>query len=129
MIALCLSTLYSADITVEIKNISSKKGKIRIALFDNPKEFKKKRGAVARAILPIKSNRLHYTFTKIPKGNYAIALFHDENSNQKLDYNFFGIPTEGYAFSNNPKVFGEPSFEDAQFELKKSTKMTLRVKY
>ena len=30
----------------------------------------------------------------------CITAFHDENSNGKLDTNFFGFPLEGFAFSN-----------------------------
>jgi uncharacterized protein (DUF2141 family) len=32
----------------------------------------------------------------------------------KLDRNFFGIPREGFGFSNNPRVsFSTPSFQSA----------------
>ena len=44
---------------------------------------------------------------------YAIALFHDENMDKKLNTGIFGIPTEGFAFSNNPGLrIGAPSFQD-----------------
>ncbi|MEA2027999.1 MAG: DUF2141 domain-containing protein, partial [Campylobacterota bacterium] len=77
---------------------------------------------------PIKAKTLKYQFKNIPKGHYAIALFHDQNGNGELDYNIFGIPTEGYAFSNNPKVLGEPNFEDAKFKLTNNIQITMEVK-
>jgi uncharacterized protein (DUF2141 family) len=37
-------------------------------------------------------------------GDYGLVVIHDENGNQKMDRNFFGIPKEGFGFANNPHV-------------------------
>ncbi len=51
----------------------------------------------------------------LPPGTYGVAAIHDENSNHKLDRNFFGIPKEGFGFANNPHVgLSAPSFQAAQ---------------
>ena len=51
---------------------------------------------------------------QVPPGRYALAALHDENSNHKLDKNMFGIPKEGFGFSNNPHVvLTAPSFDTA----------------
>ena len=56
-------------------------------------------------------------FGDLPSGDYAVALFHDENGNGKLDTRF-GIPREGVGFSNNPRLFfGPPRFAAASFEV------------
>ncbi len=56
-------------------------------------------------------------FDGLPKGNYAVAVIHDENGNSRLD-TFAGIPREGFGFSRNPAVrFGPPRFEAARFTL------------
>lgn len=53
----------------------------------------------------------------LPSGNYAIAILHDENGNDRLD-RFAGIPREGIGFSRNPRFsFGPPSFNSARFAL------------
>jgi uncharacterized protein (DUF2141 family) len=45
-----------------------------------------------------------------------VSVFHDENSNSKLDTNFMGIPREGVGASNKAKGhFGPPKFHDASF--------------
>lgn len=50
----------------------------------------------------------------IPAGNYGVVALHDENKNQKLDRNIFGIPKEGFGFANNPRVgMSAPPFEQA----------------
>lgn len=62
---------------------------------------------------PIADLQARLTF-QVPPGRYAVVVLHDENSNMKLDRNFFGIPTEGFGFSNNPRVVvAAPSFAAA----------------
>lgn len=66
-----------------------------------------------RMTIPASAKALH--FTGLPSGEYALALIHDENANNKLD-TFMGIPREGFGFSRNPAIgFGPPSFAAAQF--------------
>lgn len=56
-------------------------------------------------------------FANLKPGVYGISAFHDENSNDKLDTNLIGIPTEDWCTSRNAKgVFGPPSFSDAKFD-------------
>jgi uncharacterized protein (DUF2141 family) len=55
---------------------------------------------------------------ELPEGEYAISVYHDANDNNKLDTGIFGIPSEGYGFSNNVKGFmGPPSYEKTKFSL------------
>lgn len=52
----------------------------------------------------------------VPAGEYAFAIVHDENGNNKMDTTWVGIPKEGYAASNNAKGrFGPPKYRDAKF--------------
>ena len=63
----------------------------------------------------------------LPKGEYAISLYHDENSDNECNRNFLGIPKEGYGFSNNVKPkFSAPTFEDCKFSL--SSDRTIDIK-
>ena len=66
----------------------------------------------------------------VKPGAYALAIFHDENGNKKLD-TFLGIPREGFGFSRNPAVrFGPPSFGQARFELAGGiARLTVRMQY
>lgn len=62
-------------------------------------------------------------FDKLPYGEYAIAVCHDENNNQACDTNFLGIPKEGVGVSNDAKGFmGPPRFKDAKFKLDSDNK-------
>jgi uncharacterized protein (DUF2141 family) len=53
-------------------------------------------------------------FTQLPPGRYAAIVIHDENDNGRLDTNVWGVPTEGYGFSNDALGFlSAPSFDAA----------------
>lgn len=64
----------------------------------------------------------------VPKpGVYALALYHDENANQKFDRTGIGFPAEGYGFSNNPATFaGLPSFRAVRLSVPRAS-LTSRV--
>ena len=54
-------------------------------------------------------------------GVYVLALYHDENANQKFDRTALGLPAEGYGFSNNPStLFGLPSFSSVRINIVRS---------
>ena len=64
----------------------------------------------------------------VPKpGVYALALYHDENANQKFDRTTIGFPAEGFGFSNNPGTFaGLPSFRAVRLSVPRAS-LTSRV--
>ncbi|NQZ77951.1 MAG: DUF2141 domain-containing protein [Ekhidna sp.] len=54
----------------------------------------------------------------LPRGEYAVAIFHDLDGDGMLNTNWIGIPREPYGFSKNfhPKM-SAPSFDDCSFKL------------
>lgn len=57
---------------------------------------------------------LAITFTDIAPGTYAVSVLHDENEDGELNTGTFGIPTEGFGFSQNPEIrTGAPDFSEA----------------
>ena len=51
------------------------------------------------------------------EGSYTLALYLDQNNNNRLDKGLFGQPLEPYAFSNNARAsFSEPAVDDQRFE-------------
>jgi uncharacterized protein (DUF2141 family) len=120
----------SIDIT--INNCVSDKGTIRVALYDSKYTFSKPNKHITGKILPAQKNTpLQIQIPNLAHGEYAVAIYHDVNNNGELDKNMVGIPTEPYAFSNNPIVKMErPTFDDARFELTTSSKaLTIELKY
>jgi uncharacterized protein (DUF2141 family) len=120
---------YTLDIAVS--GMHSDKGTLYLSIYNSEKGFPRDpksafRLTYARIINGISTFR----FDKLPKGTYAIACYHDENSNSKLDANLFGVPTEGTGASNDARGFlGPPKFRDAKFSLDHDTAITIRIRY
>jgi uncharacterized protein (DUF2141 family) len=104
-------------IRVEIGGLRNDKGLVMCALYSSSEGFpKKSEKAIAHANSPSSDKRAVCEFLGIAPGTYAVSVFHDENSNGKLDTNFMGIPREGVGASNGAKGhFGPPKFDDAAF--------------
>ncbi len=116
-------------LTVEVSNIKSDKGTIMIALFKGEAGFPKDDSkAVKKMKVTIKDKKATITFTDLEAGDYAFALFHDENGNNEMDSNMFGIPKEGYGFSTNfkPKV-SAPDFDEADFKIEADTVQKVKI--
>ncbi|WP_415893879.1 DUF2141 domain-containing protein [Neptuniibacter sp. PT8_73] len=88
-------------LTALIKGLRSDKGQIIAQLFDNPDAFNNNRydQAVRTLVIPAKSFSGELNFNQLPRGEYALVLFHDANNNQQFDQTSSLI--EGYAYSAN----------------------------
>ncbi|MEA1874197.1 MAG: DUF2141 domain-containing protein [Bacteroidota bacterium] len=101
-----------------IKNVRNDKGVISAALFSGEGNFLEKEKALYDTTVTATKGKVKIRFENIPAGEYALAVFHDENDNKDLDTNFIGIPKEGYGFSNNLKAtFGSPKYKNAKFRV------------
>ena len=119
-----------AGIKVTIQDLRSNKGHVLISLFRNGNGFPDEpEKAIRKQRLSITDRSATVTFPGLPSGQYAIAILHDENDDEKMNKNFFGIPKEGYGFSNNVTgMFGPPSFGKASFSYTANTDIYLRIK-
>jgi uncharacterized protein (DUF2141 family) len=114
------------DIEVSIKNIKNINGYIQIGLYNDPNVFPKVDKEFKRYYFKVSSTNMTYTIKDLSKGKYAIATYHDENSDKKCNRNMIGYPTEDFGFSNNIKVFlTAPSFDQALIELNDNKKLEI----
>ena len=107
----------TGGIDVDLWGMNNDKGVVRCGLYDHEEGFPAKH-TEAVAILNLKpaSGTAHGHFEAPKNGTYAIACFHDENENGKVDANFMGIPWEGTGSSKDaPATMGPPKFKDASF--------------
>lgn len=118
------------SIQLKVSNIKEIKGTLKIALYDNEENFNNSSHPVKTAEINVDKNVLEYVFENIePNKYYAIAVHHDANNNGEIDKNIFGIPKEGFCFSNNAMgSFGPPSYNDCKFEVKKGTSVLQELK-
>lgn len=103
------------DLTFE--NVRSGRGLLRLCLTRNPAHYPDCSGDPQARQVNVPAGRGSFRFDNLPQGTYALTALHDENGNGKLD-TFLGIPREGFAFSNNPRVgFGPPKYERVRFSI------------
>ena len=119
-------------IRVEVERLRNDKGQVVCALYSSSDGFpKNSEKAVAHANSQIADKRAICEFSGIEAGTYAVSVFHDENSNGKLDTNFLGIPREGVGASNDARGhFGPPKFDAAAFHFSGGRlNLTIKVAY
>jgi uncharacterized protein (DUF2141 family) len=103
-------------VELTIKGIEKIQGSVLVAVYNSEETFMKKR--LASKKVKADGREVKLVFENVSPGDYAITTFHDENDNNKLDTNFFGIPNEPYGFSNDARgSFGPPSFEKAKVKV------------
>lgn len=108
------------DLEITVEGISGEEGSVMVALHDESgrESFPGADGAIAAQWMRAAPGSQRFVFLDLPPGQYAVAVFHDENGNGELDTNILGIPTEGTGFSRNAQGnFGPPSFHDAAVEI------------
>jgi len=120
--------LPAGALSVRLLGLRNDHGRAGCLLFGSEKGFPKDPGAaLQRAWCGIDGGEATCRFAPTRAGVYAVACFHDENGNGKLDTGLFGIPKEGTAASNDAKgTMGPPQFKDAKFSFPESG-MQLRL--
>ena len=108
--------LSAGEIRILVSNIEEKRGTIHYGVYNNPKLFPDESGKILGGIEEVsKVINDGLLIDDLEESDYAVAIFHDKNSNNKFD-TFFSIPKEKFGFSKNARVFlGPPKFEDASF--------------
>lgn len=128
---LCISAALAQNVTLTVKvtGIRSVSGNIGIGLYNDPDKFPDIGGEYKKITLKVTATTMQYDIS-VPPGTYAIALFHDENSDGECNTNWLGIPVEGYGFSNNVKpVISAPSFDETKVSVTKNTTITIDLIY
>ena len=125
LVGITFQGLSQGTLEVEVANFKSTDGFTYLQLFDQEDQFMKK-AIKSEKIGPFDSQPVVFTITDLPFGTYSISVMHDENENGELDKGTFGIPQEGYGFSNNARgMFGPPSFEDTKFSFQANVKLKI----
>lgn len=117
---------------VVVSGFKSDKGTCIINVFSDKKGFPSENKKALKIIKSkIIKGRCEINIDNLKSGTYAISVFHDENQNNKMDTNFFGIPNEGTGNSNNPIVEGgPPNFDECKFNFDYSKNLIqISVKY
>jgi uncharacterized protein (DUF2141 family) len=120
--------LMEGTIEINVQRLRNNNGSVRIALYASSDTFCKKGKEIREVVIKPKEKRAIVKITEIPFGEYAIALYHDENNDDKFNKGLlYLVFREKFGFSNDVKpMFTPPDFESAKFTLdSKSQSITI----
>lgn len=105
------------EIRVVIKAVKQSVGLMTIELYRNdPATFLSKEGREVRRQFAARAPVTEICLHAPDAADYAIAVYHDRNANQRFDKGALGLPAEPYGVSNNPRMrFAPPAIDEALF--------------
>jgi uncharacterized protein (DUF2141 family) len=120
----------TCNLSINITNIKGTDGEIVFGLYNNKESFPLLDKQYRLLSTGVKNFTGIFTIKDLPGGEYALAIFHDKNSDKICNTNFLGIPKEGYGFTNNfrPKI-SKPKFSDCKIDLAGDTSLTIMLIY
>ena len=115
--SLAFGSAAAGELSFTIKDIQQGSGSLYVALFNSAKSYNQNLPYRAQHV-EANETHLNVHFSRLPKGEYAVRYFHDQNNNQKMDMNLFGMPLEGFGYSNNAKPnMGPAAYQQMKFEV------------
>ncbi|BBK30432.1 hypothetical protein STHU_10660 [Allostella humosa] len=117
---------------ITVKGVRAAAGELTITIYpDDAARFLSPRGRIARIRVPAAKPVTTGCVAVPAPGNYAAAVYHDEDGDRKFGRSMVGLPTEGYGFSNDaPATLGLPTLEQARFAARVGdNKLTIHLKY
>ena len=119
-------------LVVNITQLRSEQGEVAVTVYpSDPRRFLAPRGKLLRARVKANTPTTQACFYLPKPDAYAVAVYHDANANRDFDRTAVGIPSEGFAFSNDaPSKFGVPSFDAARFVVRAGdTVLWMKMRY
>lgn len=121
------ATAGDTEIRVPISTVRNSSGTVFVALYRGNAWLKPGRYVAAQRV-KAKRGTVYATFRGIPRGQYGIAVFHDENSNNRVDTNLIGLPSEGFGFSRTTPM-RKPSFREVVFSANPRANAPIHLRY
>ena len=127
----CTGKPSDTRLFVTVSNVRNNNGLIAVTLYaDDRKRFLAKRGSLYVGRVPAHAGTTRVCIHLPKPGTYALAVYHDQDANRKLNRSGLGLPKEGYGFSNNAStVFGLPNFSSVRFAARNNGETGIRLKY
>ena len=123
---------FKGNMSVRIDGLKNQKGQVCLNIFSTSKGFPNNNNQAVKArCVKAAKNSITVNFPDLNAGSYAVAVIHDVNGDNTLNRNALSIPTEGFGFSNNPKILtGPPKFaESAVFIAGSNTDIQVQLQY
>lgn len=128
----CTGPASDVRLLVTVTNVRSARGLVAVTLYaDDRHRFLAHHGSLYVGRVPAVAPTTHMCIHVPSVGVYGLAVYHDEDGDRKFKRTTFGLPAEGYGFSNDPSTFfGIPAFSSVRMSVPRSgTATSVRLKY
>ena len=127
----CTGTPSAVRLFVNVTNVRSSDGLIAVTLYpDERSRFLARRGSLYVGRVAARQGTTRVCIHLPSTGIWALAVYHDADSNRSFNRGRLGLPAEGYGFSNDaPALVGLPAFRRVRLSVPRnnmSTSVTLR---
>lgn len=119
------------NLTITLPNIKNIDGGIHVSVYDSKNKSSFTKIGYEFKVIDFKNDGVKgkYVVKNLPEGEYAIAIYHDENGDKKCNTNLIGIPKEGYGFTRLEKVWSIPKFDECKVILNKNLSVPINLIY
>ncbi len=118
---------------LEANGIRNSNGWLTVKIYNNSDDFLGSGGSMDVIRVPARPGNQRVCMKLPANGNYAFFVYHDEDKDKKLNFNFLKMsPTEGGGFSNNPDMgrIHRPSWGETAIKISRPGLATrVNVKY
>ena len=128
----CTGRPSATRLYVAVSNVRSIGGLIAVTLYaDDSSRFLARRGSLYVGRVPARAGVTRICIHVPKPGTYAVAVYHDADSDRGFDRTGLGLPAEGFGFSNNPPTFfGLPNFDRVRLRVPRTDlSTTVRLHY
>jgi uncharacterized protein (DUF2141 family) len=102
--------------TLDVSGLKSNEGMLMVAAYTSAEAFFKK--PAWTTMQEVSGSTMQIPVCGLNVEEFAVTAVQDLNGNRKLDTNPVGVPTEPYAASGTPSMFGAPTWKDTKVAYK-----------
>lgn len=124
------STTNEGTIEISITGAKSNKGQFIIGVYANDQGFRNEK-PLKKVVVKKNANTIQMQVVQIhcSAGEYGISILDDENSDEQMNYNWIGVPTEGFGFSNYYHLgLSKPQFDKFKFTVRAQRTSNVQIK-
>ena len=128
----CTGPASAVRLYVNVENVRSSTGLVAVTLYaDDSRRFLARRGSLYVGRVSARTPSTRVCIHLPQPGTYALAVYHDADSNRSFNRTGLGMPAEGFGFSNNPRLFlGIPAFRSVRVNVPRTNmQTTVRLRY
>ena len=119
----------SADVNIVIQGVEHDRGFIDIRIYLDAETWLKENQTAEHIVVQATKGEVVVPLVTFQGGTLAAVVYHDENSDGKLNTGLFWQPKEGFAFSNQYSPKGPPRFSKAAVDIPNGEHLLVQLKY